>query len=82
MVPDHNHNKLYHIFLFFICISKVFKLMSCQIIVAELDIEIADKECQGVVEADDRHVSELVPGSAVPDPGKFTFSPWNYMYPE
>ena len=49
--------------------------MSCQIIVAELDINTADKEDQGAVEADDRHVTELVPGPAVPDPGKFTFSP-------
>ena len=49
--------------------------MSCQIIVAELDSDIADKEGQGAVEADDTHVTELLPSPAVPDPSKFTFSP-------
>ena len=49
--------------------------MSCQIIAAELDSDIADREGQWSVEADDRHVTDLVPGPAVPDPGKFTFSP-------
>ena len=49
--------------------------MSCQIVVAELDSDIADKESQGAVKADDRHVTELVSGPALPDPGKCTFSP-------
>ena len=49
--------------------------MSCQIIIAEMDSDIADKEGQGAVEADDMHVTEPIPGPAVPDPVKFTFSP-------
>ena len=54
--------------------------MPWQIIVSELDSDIADKEGQRAVEVGDRHVTELVPpGPAVPDPGKFTFSPWNYI---
>ena len=56
--------------------------MYCQITVAELDSDIADKEGHGAVEADDRLVTELVPGPAVTNPGKLTYSPWNYMYPE
>ena len=56
--------------------------MTCQIGVAELGSDIADKEGQGEVEAGDRHITELLPGPAVPDTGMFTFSPWNHIYPE
>ena len=56
--------------------------MSCQITVAELDSNLADKEGQRAVEADNKHVTELVPGPAVLDHGKFTFVPCNYIHPK